>query len=140
MKNVFYIEDNPADVLLFETAVKFRNLNIDVQNFSDGKEVLDYMNKLRENNYSELPDLIISDLNLPKITGKELIAELKKDEVFKNIPLIVCSTSNSDLDKDDCDKLGVASYHVKSINFDDTLDLVSYLNDIYLNDKPKLIG
>jgi len=138
MKNVFYIEDNPADVLLLETAIKFRNLNIDVQNFSDGKEVLEYVEKLRANNYKEIPDLIISDLNLPKVTGKELIAELKKDKVFKDIPLIVCSTSNSELDKDDCNKLGVASYHVKSINFDDTLDLVTYLNDIYLDDdKPE---
>jgi len=135
MKNVFYIEDNPADVLLLETAIKFRNLNIDVQIFSNGKEVLDYIKKLKADNYNKIPDLIISDLNLPKVTGKELIAELKKDEVFKKIPLIVCSTSNSELDKDDCNKLGVASYHVKSINFDDTLDLVTYLNDIYLNEK-----
>ncbi len=138
MKNVYYIEDNPADVLLLETAIKFRNLNIDLQNFSDGKEVLEHVRKMRADNYKDIPDLIISDLNLPKVTGKELIAELKKDEVFKDIPLIVCSTSNSELDKDDCSKLGVASYHVKSINFDDTLDLVTYLNDIYLNDdKPE---
>lgn len=137
MKNVFYIEDNPADVLLLKTAIKFRNLNIDLLNFSDGKEVLDYVKKLKADNYNNLPDLIISDLNLPKVTGKELIAELKKDEVFKKIPLIVCSTSNSELDKDDCTKLGVSSYHVKSINFNDTLDLVTYLNDIYLNEKPE---
>jgi len=137
MKNVFYIEDNPADVLLLETAIKFRNLNIDIQNFSDGKEVLDYLEQLRADNYSKVPDLIISDLNLPKVTGKEVIAELKKDEVFKKIPLIVCSTSNSELDKNDCNRLGVSSYHVKSINFDDTLDLVTYLNDIYLNKKSK---
>jgi len=135
MKNVFYIEDNPADVLLLETAIKLKNLKIDILNFSDGKQVLDYIKELKADNYNKIPDLIISDLNLPKVTGKELIAELKKDEVFKEIPLIVCSTSNSELDKNDCNKLGVASYHVKSINFDDTLDLVTYLNDIYLDKK-----
>jgi len=138
MKNVFYIEDNPADVLLLRTAIKLRNLNIDVQSFSNGNEALDYFDRIKkENKQFVLPDLIISDLNLPKVSGKEFIAKLKQDDMFKNIPLVVCSTSNSEKDKKDCNQLGVESYHVKSTNFDDTLDLISHLYNSYLKQKPE---
>jgi len=135
VKKVLYIEDNPADVILMKKAIKINNLAIELHNLTDGEQALDHLKEVKNRNYKNLPDLIISDLNLPKISGKEIIAEIKKDNILKNIPLIVCSTSNTARDIDDCNKLGVNSYHVKSINFDETINLVTLLSNNYLSDK-----
>lgn len=116
-------------------AIKINNLAIELYNLTDGEQALDHLKEVKNGNYKNLPDLIISDLNLPKISGKEIIAEIKKDNILKNIPLIVCSTSNTARDIDDCNKLGVTSYHVKSINFDETINLVTLLSNNYLSDK-----
>ena len=95
---ILLIEDNPGDVRLTKEALKEGKLINNLHVVEDGVEGLAFLRK--EGNYKNepLPDLILLDLNLPKKDGRELLAEIKEDEHFKQIPVVVLTTSKAEAD------------------------------------------
>jgi two-component system, chemotaxis family, response regulator Rcp1 len=90
---ILLVEDNPADVRLIKEALRETNSPNHLQVATDGEQILDI---LRERSLSNtLPDLIILDLNLPRKSGHEVLAIIKKDPILGRIPVIVLTTSNS---------------------------------------------
>lgn len=71
-----------------------------------------------------IPDLILLDLNLPKTSGKEIFIEMHKNERLKFVPVVVLTTSSSPIDMNDCKSLGIDSYFVKPLEYDDCKKLV----------------
>ena len=89
--NILLIEDNPGDVLLTEVAFEEAEIKYKMNIAEDGEEAIDALNKLT-------PDLILLDLNIPKIDGKEILSQIKSNHSLKDIPVIVLSSSRTSAD------------------------------------------
>ena len=87
--NVLHIEDNEADCLIFKELLSEQNKNISITNCYDGEEAINYLKDGTNNK----PDIIILDLNIPKITGIEVLTWLKNDKKMLHIPVIILTTS-----------------------------------------------
>jgi len=98
MKNVhiLLVEDNEGDILLTVEALEEGRIANVIEIARDGQEAIDKLEIDLKNN--QLPDLILLDINLPKLNGHEVLEKLKKNENFKHIPVIILSTSSSEID------------------------------------------
>jgi len=132
VKKVLYIEDNIADIKLFEEAISFKELAINLEYVTDGQEMLNYFEASKKAHYRDLPDLIISDLNLPKISGQQVIAAIKQDEVFKMIPVIVFTTSKLRSDIERCYEYGANAYLSKPVDIDKIFELIELIDKFWL--------
>ena len=95
---ILLVEDNPADVLLMREAFTASTIVDQINVVVDGEEALDYLNKENQFKNAITPDLILLDLNLPKIDGREVLIELNKDPQLRRIPVIVLSSSKDEKD------------------------------------------
>ena len=95
---ILLIEDNPADIRLTEEAIKENKINSVLYNVKDGAEAINFLKK--EGKYSKVcrPDLILLDLNLPKKTGLNVLKDIKEDEEFRRIPVVVLTISSNEED------------------------------------------
>ncbi len=131
-KKVLYIEDNIADIRLFEEAISHQNLAIDLNYVTDGQEMLDYFERSKQGHYRDLPELIITDLNLPKISGQKVIEVIKADPVYKRIPIIVFTTSNLSRDIEKCYEYGANAYMHKPLDIDKVFDTIELIDKYWL--------
>ena len=95
---ILLVEDNPGDVRLTKEALKEGKLINNLHAVGDGVEAEAFLRKQGKYKNEPLPDLILLDLNLPKKDGRELLAEIKEDEHFKQIPVVVLTTSKAEAD------------------------------------------
>lgn len=123
---IVLVEDNPNDVELTLHALKKNNLGNRVKVLRDGEEALDYL--FRHCNLLErtqCPFMILLDLKLPKISGLEVLEKIRSDARTKMIPVIVLTSSEEEKDRIGSYKLGVNSYIVKPVEFDNFAKVVS---------------
>ncbi len=132
VKKVLYIEDNIADIKLFEEAISFNELAIELEYVTDGQEMLNYFEASKKAHYKDLPDLIISDLNLPKISGQQVISVIKQDSIFKKIPVIVFTTSKLRSDIEKCYQYGANAYLTKPVDIDKIFELIELIDKFWL--------
>ena len=117
---IVLIEDNPADVELTLHALRKKNLANNVKVLTDGEEALDYLfNACSISGNAECPYLILLDLKLPKVSGLEILERIRSDERTKMIPVVVLTSSEEEKDRVESYRLGVNSYIVKPVEFDD---------------------
>jgi CheY-like chemotaxis protein len=123
---IVLIEDNPADVELTLNALKRRNLSNNVKVLMDGEEAIDYLFETRALPGSTgCPRLILLDLKLPKVNGLEVLERIRSDPRTKMIPVVVLTSSEEEKDRVESYKLGVNSYIVKPVEFDNFAKVVS---------------
>ncbi|KKL50997.1 hypothetical protein LCGC14_2299890 [marine sediment metagenome] len=132
---ILLVEDNPTDVELTLRALKKNNLANRVQIVTDGAEALDFIfangvHKGRDINHK--PKIILLDLKLPKVDGLEVLRRIKSDERTKNIPVVVLTSSKEEKDRVESYKLGVNSYIVKPVDFNQFTKAVSELGLYWL--------
>src|SRR5215475_5509745 len=96
--NILIVEDSPSDAFLATQALKETKDPIEVQTVSDGVEALAYLRQKEPYADAPRPDLILLDLNMPKMDGRELLAEIKKDQDLMSIPVIVLTSSRAEQD------------------------------------------
>jgi hypothetical protein len=109
-RSVLLVEDNADDV--FITRRILRKAGIDtVSVASDGQEALDILLKSGE----PLPDLVILDLRLPRVSGLKVFAELRGQEKTMTLPILVLTSSDDPMDRQECLKLGAIAYLIKSL-------------------------
>ncbi|MGZ3858464.1 MAG: response regulator [Flavisolibacter sp.] len=105
-KNTILWADDDADDLMLMKEILLKNQrNYEIAEVRNGKEALDFLQRSAEN--AQLPCLIILDINMPILDGKETLSILKKHEVFQSIPVVIFTTSSSELDKIFCKKYQV---------------------------------
>ncbi len=128
-KNVVILvaDDDPDDRLLMEDALDETHLADAVYFVEDGEELMDYL--LHQNQYSEpanspRPGLILLDLNMPKKDGREALKEIKSHPDFRQIPVVVFTTSKAEEDIYRTYELGVNSFISKPVSYDDLVDLM----------------
>ena len=98
MVKILLVEDNPADIELTREAFEENSLVNDLHVIEDGAEALDYLFRRDEHKDAELPDIILLDINLPKVSGLDILKQVKEDENLKNIPVIMLTASADDMD------------------------------------------
>jgi two-component system, response regulator len=113
---VMLVEDNPEDVAFTKRVLKFNKLDRDMLIATSGREALRILTKLA--NEGEILDLILLDINLPDISGIDLLTQIKKDPRLGSIPVVILTGSNEDEDIQKCYDLGAGSYLVKPISND----------------------
>ncbi|MGZ3840391.1 MAG: response regulator [Flavisolibacter sp.] len=105
-KNTILWADDDADDLMLMKEILLKNQrNYEIAEVRNGKEALDFLQRSAET--AQLPCLIILDINMPILDGKETLSILKKHEVFQSIPVVIFTTSSSELDKIFCKKYQV---------------------------------
>lgn len=113
---ILLVEDNPGDAELIQEAfVEQSRIHADVAVAVDGEEALDYLLRQGRHTNATQPDLIVLDLNLPKIHGREVLATIKKHERLRRVPIVVLTTSDAERDISQCYELGANCYVTKPV-------------------------
>lgn len=107
---VLVVEDNISDVRLLEMASKKDSSGVQLKAVKNANEAFQYLNKAAPFEDAKTPDIILLDLNIPGMSGKEVLAKLKSDSQFKAIPVIVLSSSNYVRDVQECYALQANCY------------------------------
>jgi len=132
---ILLVEDNDIDAELTLRALKKHNLSNHINRMVDGQEILDYFfdpvgsPKVIS---PHVPQLILLDLKLPKLSGLEVLKILKNEPATKKIPIVVLTSSTEDTDIEECYRLGVNSYIVKPVEFNKFMDSVQELGFYWL--------
>lgn len=127
---ILLVEDNPTDAELTMRALKRKNMANQLVWVKDGAEALDFIfatGAYSHRNPDDLPKLILLDLRMPKVDGLEVLQKIKDEEVTRQIPVVVLTSSKEDRDIVESYKLGVNSYVSKPVEFDEFIDAVSTL-------------
>lgn len=95
---ILLVEDNPGDVLLLEDSFSNSRISTKLQVAEDGEQALQILRKQAPYTHCSTPDLILLDLNLPKMSGTEVLKEVKNDAALKRIPVVILSSSKADRD------------------------------------------
>jgi len=130
MLDIILVEDNPADIEMTLDALKENKLANRVKVLKDGQEAVDYIfrqGEFRTCGICERPTLILLDLKLPKIDGLEILRRIRADERTKSIPVVVLTSSPQDQDRIECYDLGVNSYIVKPVEFNNFAKVVAHI-------------
>ena len=129
LKRILLVEDDPRDVELTMEALAGNNLGNDVDVVGDGEKALDYLFKRGEfaTRSGNNPAVILLDLKLPKIDGKEVLKEIRSHDALKMIPVVVLTSSREQRDLFEAYKLGVNAYVVKPVDFHEFVDAVRNL-------------
>lgn len=127
---ILLVEDNPSDAEMTINALKKNNLANKLMHLKDGAAALDFI--FAEGIYSERnmlnkPKVILLDLKMPKVNGIEVLQKIRSDDRTKQIPVVVLTSSKEDPDIEKCYALGVNSYVVKPVEFDEFQKAVSDL-------------
>ncbi len=132
------IEDNPFDAELALRALQSQGLADRVKVFPDGVEALEFLFKIADHQHSErngyprLPKVIFLDLKLPKMSGLEVLNQIKRDERTHLVPVVVLTSSQEESDILESYALGVNSYMVKPVDYDDFSQAVGVLGLYWL--------
>lgn len=117
--NILLIEDDAIEVMKFNRVLSTLNFKHKIIEANNGEEALAILEKKEI-----IPDIIILDLNMPRINGIEFLRILKADSYLKYIPAIILTTSNNHRDVLECYKIGIAGYVLKPLKYEDYLDRI----------------
>ncbi len=117
------IEDNPADSNLVEEALAEAQLDYSLQLFDDGAAALEFISRLDADLSGAGPDLILLDLNLPKVNGEEVLKRIRLSRKCRNAQVMIVSSSDAPTDRERAMKLGASEYFRKPSNLDQFMEL-----------------
>jgi chemotaxis family two-component system response regulator Rcp1 len=131
-RRVLLIEDSSGDVRLTKEAFREANLAVEIDVASDGIEAMAFLNDAQSNHETALPDIILLDLNLPRMDGREVLAQIKEDPELRLIPTIILTTSAAERDIRKAYDLRANCYLTKPVQLEDFEELVRSINDFWL--------
>ncbi len=128
---ILLVEDNPGDVRLAREALKESKLYNDLWDVPDGEQALDFLNRRGDYAEAERPDLILLDLNLPRMSGRELLREVKQDPGLRTIPVVVLTMSKAEKDITQAYDLHANCYITKPIDLNRFIEVVQGIRDFW---------
>ncbi|TQV80154.1 response regulator [Exilibacterium tricleocarpae] len=130
---ILLIEDNPGDVELTREALSSGKVFNTLQVIMDGEAALDYLFQRGKYSGSRLPDIILLDLNLPKVSGREILRALKEDDKRKTIPIIILSSSEAAFDIRDSYRLHANCFVSKPVQLKDFMRVVQTIRSFWID-------
>ena len=131
--DILLVEDSAGDARLAMEALKDSKVDNDIYHVQDGIEAMDFLKKQGRYKESPRPDLILLDLNLPRMDGREVLAEIKKDEDLKRIPVVVLTTSSDEEDIFRSYNLHANCYITKPIDLNQFIKVIKSIESFWLS-------
>lgn len=128
---ILYVEDDPGDALLTEQMMAQVKILVNLTIVGDGADALKYLKKQGQHTDRPRPDLILLDLNLPGMSGREILAEIKQDPDLKPIPVVVLTTSDADEDILKSYALGASCYVKKPVGLEAFSQVVAQIENFW---------
>ena len=129
--DILLVEDNEDDVELTRAGFERAHLAVNLHHVENGEECMAFLRKEGEHARSPTPDLILLDLNMPVMDGREVLAELIRDDSLNHIPVVILTTSVNDRDVLDTYKLKCSAYATKPVDFNEFLGVVQGIANFY---------
>jgi chemotaxis family two-component system response regulator Rcp1 len=129
---VLLVEDNPGDVRLTQEAFRDANPAVRLHLAADGVEAMAFLRRQGAHASAPRPDLILLDLNLPKMDGREVLSRIKQDDGLRAIPTVILTTSEAEADIVQCYKLQANCYLNKPVELGQFESLVKSINEFWL--------
>jgi chemotaxis family two-component system response regulator Rcp1 len=129
---VLLVEDNPGDVRLIQEAFRDTDRSIHLQIASDGVEAMAYLRHEGPHAHAARPDLVLLDLNLPKMDGREVLANIKQDDSLNTIPTVILTASHAEADIVKSYQLRANCYLCKPTHLEGFASLVKSINEFWL--------
>ncbi|HEX5362941.1 MAG TPA: response regulator [Gallionella sp.] len=131
--DILLVEDEPADALLVRTAIKQCKVLCNVSHAIDGVEALDFLRRKGQRyRNAPRPDLILLDLNMPRMNGREFLAEVKADENLASIPVVILTTSEVERDIETAYQLQASGFITKPVDMEQFSDAMCQLVTYWL--------
>jgi CheY-like chemotaxis protein len=124
---VLLVEDDPGDVVLIQEAFEHNKVSNLLRVVGDGVEAMDFLRSDEPR-----PDLILLDLNLPRMDGREVLAEIKSDPALRSIPVVVLTTSKAEEDILRSYDLHANAYVTKPVDFSRFIDVVRQIDEFFV--------
>jgi CheY-like chemotaxis protein len=134
--HILLIEDNEGDIILTTEAFKDMQLENHITVVKDGEEALQFLRRQDKYSDASLPQLILMDIHLPGINGKDLLEIIKQDEELKEIPVVMLTSSDKDADISDCYEKQVNWYITKPIDYDKYTKVMHEIEAFYVSFVP----
>jgi chemotaxis family two-component system response regulator Rcp1 len=130
--DVLLVEDSPGDVRLTQEAFRAANAAIQIHVASDGFEAMAFLRQQAPYLEAPRPDLILLDLNLPRMDGRQVLVHLSADDSLKSIPTVILTTSDAEADIVKSYQLHANCYLTKPVQLEEFEALVESINDFWL--------
>jgi CheY-like chemotaxis protein len=130
---ILLVEDDPDDVTLFQEALRDSGFRPSLHIVGDGAEALSFLRRRDRWAMAPVPDLVILDLNLPRVDGHQVLEQVQKDPVLARIPIVVFTTSSRREDIEGAYERGANAYITKPMTFDRLLEVTAKLEDFWFN-------
>ncbi|MCX4390346.1 response regulator [Micromonospora peucetia] len=128
---ILVVDDDPGDVLMIEEALADSDVDKVIDIVSDGEEAMEFLRREGRHAAARRPDVILLDLNMPRMDGRQVLSEVKSDEDLRTIPIVVLTTSNADTDIVGSYTLQANAYVTKPIDLDDFNDVVHRIDEFF---------
>ncbi len=129
---ILLVEDNPGDVRLTKAALKEGKIMNVLKTVDNGEEALEYLRRQGTYGQAKRPDLILLDLNLPRKSGQEVLAEIKEDQELKRIPVVILTVSEAEQDIVKSYNLHANCYITKPVNLEQFIEVIESIEDFWL--------
>jgi CheY-like chemotaxis protein len=130
-KDVLVVDDNAADIALLNAVFRDLALQHRLHVAQDGVEALSFLHREGRHAHAPRPDIILLDLNLPKLHGRDVLQQLKQHDALRSIPVMVLSSSAAESDVVESYARGANAYLVKPFQLDDFVDMIRVLIDFW---------
>jgi len=129
---ILLVEDNENDVILTRLGFQRSKFLVNLHHVANGEECMAFLRRQAPYIDAPRPDLILLDLNMPRMSGQEVLSQLANDDGLKDIPTVILTTSADEQEILKMYKLRASSYIVKPVSFDEFLRLIRILADYWL--------
>ena len=129
--HIIVIDDDDDDQQILKHAIKTAEINVPVSYIIGGDDLLSYLENYQLDGKTVVPGLLMLDLNMPKLSGFELLQTIKAHEEWRKIPVIIFSTSDYEGDIERCYALGAASYIVKPLSYEKLVSMFKIIKDYW---------
>jgi|SRR5580658_4619829 chemotaxis family two-component system response regulator Rcp1 len=130
--DILLVEDNPGDARLAKEAFRHSKAPVTLHIVGDGVDAMSFLRRQGVHVHAPRPHLILLDLNLPALSGRETLSLIKNDDSFKEIPTVILTTSDSEEDISYCYKNYANCYVRKPTRWDAFGEVVKHVNDVWL--------
>ncbi|GIG87340.1 response regulator [Plantactinospora endophytica] len=128
---ILVVDDDPGDVLMIEEALATSGVPKSIDVVGDGEEAMEFLHREGRHREAPRPDMILLDLNMPRMDGRQVLDKVKSDEELRTIPIVVLTTSNADTDILGSYRLRANAYVTKPIDLDDFNDVIRRIDEFF---------